>query len=116
MHISAEGDPYLRTPVVQRAQHILGPFGADSTLRRWGLKLAERTGRHGKKRHHCHGTQVSGVAASFMRQQRSVRTVAEQRRVCDPDSSVSKKHPEEETKPKRPVSVTALIAWPNFHS
>ena len=49
-----------------------------------------------------------------MGQQRSVQTVAEQRRVCDPDSSVSKKHPEEEAKPKRRVSVTALIAWPRF--
>jgi len=50
MHISKEGDPYLRTLLVQGAQHILGPFGADSDLRRWGLKLAERGGRNGKKR------------------------------------------------------------------
>jgi transposase len=50
MHISKEGDPYLRTLLVQGAQHILGPFGADSDLRRWGLKLAERGGRSGKKR------------------------------------------------------------------
>jgi len=48
MHISKEGDPYLRTLLVQGAQHILGPFGAD--LRRWGLKLAERGGKSGKKR------------------------------------------------------------------
>ena len=45
-----EGDPYLRTLLVQGAHHILGPFGADSDLRRWGLKLAERGGRNGKKR------------------------------------------------------------------
>ena len=32
------------------AQHILGPFGVDCDLRRWGLKLAERGGRNGKKR------------------------------------------------------------------
>jgi transposase len=50
MHISKEGDPYLRTLLVQGAQHILGPFGVDSDLRRWGLKLAERGGRNGKKR------------------------------------------------------------------
>jgi transposase len=50
MHISKEGDPYLRTLLVQGAQHILGPFGTDSDLRRWGLKLAERGGRNGKKR------------------------------------------------------------------
>lgn len=50
MHISKEGDPYLRTMLVQGAHHILGPFGADSDLRRWGLKLAERGGKNGKKR------------------------------------------------------------------
>jgi transposase len=50
MHISKEGDPYLRTLLVQGAQHILGPFGPDSDLRRWGLNLAERGGRNAKKR------------------------------------------------------------------
>jgi transposase len=50
LHISKEGDPYLRTLLVQGAHHILGPFGPDSDLRRWGLKLAERGGRNGKKR------------------------------------------------------------------
>lgn len=34
LHISKEGDPYLRTLLVQGAQHILGPFGEDSDLRR----------------------------------------------------------------------------------
>jgi transposase len=48
LHISKEGDPYLRTLLVQSAHHILGPFGADSDLRRWGLKLAERGGKNGK--------------------------------------------------------------------
>src|SRR5215472_9560077 len=50
MHISKEGDPYLRTMLVQAAHHILRPFGADSDLRRWGLRLAERGGKNGKKR------------------------------------------------------------------
>jgi transposase len=50
MHISKEGDPYLRTLLVQGAHHILGPFGVDCDLRRWGLRLAERGGRNGKKR------------------------------------------------------------------
>jgi hypothetical protein len=50
MHISKEGDPYLRTLLVQGAQPILLPFGVDCDLRRWGLKLAERGGRNGKKR------------------------------------------------------------------
>jgi transposase len=51
MHISKEGDPYLRTLLVQGAHHILGPFGADSDLRRWGLKLAERGGRNVNERY-----------------------------------------------------------------
>jgi transposase len=50
LHISKEEDAYLRTLLVQGAHHILGPFGADSDLRRWGLKLAERGGKNGKKR------------------------------------------------------------------
>ena len=50
LHISKEGDPYLRTLLVQGAQHVLGPFGVDCDLRRWGLKLAERGGKSGKKR------------------------------------------------------------------
>ena len=50
MHISKEGDPYLRTMMVQGAHYILGPFGEDSDLRRWGLRLAERGGKNAKKR------------------------------------------------------------------
>jgi transposase len=47
---SKEGDPYLRTLLAQGAHHILGPFGEDCDLRRWGMKLAERGGKSGKKR------------------------------------------------------------------
>lgn len=50
MHISKEGDRYLRTLMVQGAHHILGPFGKDCDLRRWGLKLAARGGKNAKKR------------------------------------------------------------------
>jgi transposase len=35
---------------VQEAHYILGPFGQDSGLRRWGLKLTERGGKNAKKR------------------------------------------------------------------
>ena len=48
--ISKEGDRYLRTMMVQGAHYILGPFGEDSDLRRWGRKLAERGGKNAKKR------------------------------------------------------------------
>jgi transposase len=50
MHISKEGDEYLRTLLVQGAHYILGPFGEDSDLRRWGLKLSVRGGKNAKKR------------------------------------------------------------------
>ena len=41
--------PAILATLVQGAQHILGPFGIDCDLRRWGLKLAERGGRNAKK-------------------------------------------------------------------
>jgi transposase len=36
--------------MVHGAHYILGPFGQDSHLRRWGLKMAERGGKNAKKR------------------------------------------------------------------
>jgi transposase len=48
--ISKAGDGYLRSLLVQSAQYILGRFGRDSALRRWGLKLASTGGKRGKKR------------------------------------------------------------------
>jgi hypothetical protein len=36
--------------MVQGAHHILGPFGKDCDLRRWGLNLAGRGGKNAKKR------------------------------------------------------------------
>jgi transposase len=50
MRISKEGDRYLRTMLVQGAHYILGPFGEDSDLRRWGQKLSARGGKNAKKR------------------------------------------------------------------
>jgi transposase len=50
LRITKTGDPYLRRLVVGSAQYILGPFGPDCDLRRWGLKLAERGGKNAKKR------------------------------------------------------------------
>ena len=50
LHISKEGDEYLRTLLVQGAHYILGPFGEDSDLRRWGQKLSARGGKNAKKR------------------------------------------------------------------
>jgi transposase len=48
--ISKTGDSFLRSLLVQSAQYVLGNFGPDSELRRWGLKLAATGGKRGKKR------------------------------------------------------------------
>jgi transposase len=48
--ISKGGNSHLRWLLVQAAQYILGPFGPDSGLRRWGLELAARGGKNAKKR------------------------------------------------------------------
>lgn len=48
--ITKAGDPYLRQLLVGSAQYLLGPFGPDCDLRRWGLKLVRRGGSHAKKR------------------------------------------------------------------
>lgn len=50
LRITKEGDAYVRKLLVQCAHHILGPFGSDSDLRRWGLELAARGGKNAKKR------------------------------------------------------------------
>ena len=50
LRITKTGDPFLRWLLVQSAQYVLGPFGPDCDLRRWGLKLAERGGKNAKKR------------------------------------------------------------------
>ena len=36
--------------MVGSAQYMLGPFGSDTDLRRWGLKLAGRGRKNAKKR------------------------------------------------------------------
>jgi len=48
--ITKAGDPFLRRLATQSAQYILGPFGPDSALRRWGLSLASRGAKNAKKR------------------------------------------------------------------
>jgi transposase len=40
----------LRKLLVGSAQYILGPFGPDTDLRRYGLRLCERGGKNAKKR------------------------------------------------------------------
>jgi transposase len=50
LRITKAGDPLLRRLLVGSAQYILGPFGPDTDLRRWGQRLAARGGKNAKKR------------------------------------------------------------------
>jgi transposase len=50
LRITKAGDRYLRSLLIQGAQYILGRFGPDTDLKRWGLKLAARGGKNAKKR------------------------------------------------------------------
>jgi transposase len=50
LSISKRGDGLLRKLLVGSAHYILGPFGPDCDLRRWGLTLAHRGGKNAKKR------------------------------------------------------------------
>ena len=51
LSITKKGNRMLRRLLVQCAHRILGPFGPDSTLRRWGLGLADRSGtKRGKRK------------------------------------------------------------------
>lgn len=48
--ITKAGNRYLRQLLVSCAQYILGPFGPDSDLKRFGLSIAARGGKNAKKR------------------------------------------------------------------
>ncbi len=50
LRITKAGDRALRGLLVQAAHYILGPFGPDCDLRRFGQRLAERGGKAAKKR------------------------------------------------------------------
>jgi hypothetical protein len=50
MPISKEGNRYLRKLLVQSAQYILGHFGPDCELKRYGQRIAARGGKAAKKR------------------------------------------------------------------
>lgn len=50
LRITKAGDSYLRSLLVGAANYVIGPFGPDTALRRWGLGLAARGGKAAKKR------------------------------------------------------------------
>ncbi len=84
--ITKEGDQYLRTLLVNSAQYILGRFGPDTDVRRWGLKLCARGGSNARKRAVVavarklsvllHRLWVSGEAYEPLRNSRTAATPA----------------------------------------
>jgi transposase len=50
LRITKTGNAYLRRLLVSSAQYILGSYGPDCDLKRWGLMLAERGGKAARKR------------------------------------------------------------------
>ena len=50
LNITKAGDKLLRKLLVSAAHYILGPFGPDTHLRRFGLRLSKRGGKAAKKR------------------------------------------------------------------
>lgn len=50
LRISKAGDATLRRLLVGAAHYVLGPFGPDTALRRWGAELGRRGRKNAKKR------------------------------------------------------------------
>jgi transposase len=50
LRISKAGDEFGRRLLVSAAQYILGPFGPECDLRRYGAAIAQRGGKNAKKR------------------------------------------------------------------
>ena len=48
--VTKAGSGHLRRLLVQSAQYTLSSLASDSRLRQWGLSLASRGGKNGKKR------------------------------------------------------------------
>ena len=70
--ISKAGDTMVRKLLVGSAHYILGPFGPDTDLRRYGQRLCERGGKNAKKRAAVAVAKVGGVAAPALGEWRRV--------------------------------------------
>ena len=48
--ITKAGNAYLRSLLMECANHLLRPHGRDSSLRQWGLRLASRGGKQARNK------------------------------------------------------------------
>jgi hypothetical protein len=73
LRISKTGDTMVRKLLVGSAQYILGPFGPDTDLRRYGLRLCERGGKNANEESGSGGgPEAGGVAAPALGERGSV--------------------------------------------
>lgn len=83
LRITQAGDLLLRKLLVNAAHYILGPFGPDTELRRWGNALASRGGKNAKKRATVAiARKLSGLLYSLWR---SAEDYEPNRRTREPD-------------------------------
>jgi transposase len=74
--ISKSGDPYLRKLLVQCAHHILGHWGTDSALRRWGLAKGEGGSKATMRAIVAVGEKALRAAASLVGQRPVLQTLS----------------------------------------
>jgi transposase len=77
--IGKDGDEMLRRYLVNCGHHILGVYGEDSDVRRWGLNLLERGRQAGKK-----GARKRAVAAVARKLAVLLHVLWKKRRVYEP--------------------------------
>ena len=101
--------------LVQAAHHVLGPWGVDSDLRRWGMKLAEHGGKRGKKR--------AAIAVARKRGRPAASTMGKRRGLCAATARRSGHIARGRIVQSRGmevvisrVPVTASLPWPNTPS
>jgi hypothetical protein len=61
--ITKAGDGYLRRLLVGSAHYILGPFGPDTDLRRFGLRLMGESDPSRRNKKHSKGRKKRAVVA-----------------------------------------------------
>src|SRR5438034_1032917 len=72
LRITKMGDMMLRRLLVGSAHYILGPFGPDTDLRRYGIRLSERGGKNAKKRAVGGGSKAGGIASQSVGERRGI--------------------------------------------
>ena len=90
LHISKEGNRYLRTLMVQGAHYILGPFGQDSDLRRWGLKLPNGEEAMPRSELWLRWPKTVGPAAQVVDERGGLRTVTKSSRDAGVSAAAAK--------------------------